>query len=95
MVAWTFCNGNGNARWRSKCKRFLRCHSRWAVHAYACPARGFERGLLLPSETLTRVLEGLNCKVWMDDVIYWVLDETDLLHTLDLIGALGRCRPVR
>ena len=35
--------------------------------------------------TLTRVLEGLNCMVWVDDVIYWGLDEPDLLNTLDLI----------
>ena len=35
--------------------------------------------------TLTRVLEGLNCMVWVDDVIYWGLDETDLLNTLGLI----------
>ena len=35
--------------------------------------------------TLTRVLEGPNCMVWVDDVIYWGLDETDLLNALDLI----------
>ena len=23
--------------------------------------------------------------IWLDDVIYWELDETGLLHTLDLI----------
>ena len=35
--------------------------------------------------TLTRVLEGLNCMFWVDDVIYWGLDETDLFNTLELI----------
>lgn len=35
--------------------------------------------------TLTRVLEGLNCMIWVDDVIYWGLDEADLLTTLDPI----------
>ena len=35
--------------------------------------------------TLTGVLEGLNYMVCVDDVIYWGVDETDLLHTLDLI----------
>ena len=29
--------------------------------------------------TLSRVLEGLNCMVWVDDMIYWGLDETDAL----------------
>ena len=31
--------------------------------------------------TLTRVLEGLTFMVWVSDVIYWGLDETDLLST--------------
>ena len=31
------------------------------------------------------MLEGLNCITWVDDVIYWGLDETDLLNTLDPI----------
>ena len=35
--------------------------------------------------TLKRVLEGLNCTIWVDDVIYWGLDETDLVNTLELI----------
>ena len=35
--------------------------------------------------TLTRMLEGLNCMIWVDDVIYWGLDETDLFNTLELI----------
>ena len=35
--------------------------------------------------TLTRVLEGLNCMIWVDDVIYRGLDETDLFNTLELI----------
>ena len=35
--------------------------------------------------TLIRVLEGLNCMVWVDAVSYWGLDETCLLNTLDLI----------
>ena len=35
--------------------------------------------------TLTRVLEGLNCMIWLDDVVYWGLDETDLSNTLELI----------
>ena len=35
--------------------------------------------------TLTPVLQGLNCLIWVDDVIYWGLDETDLFNTLVLI----------
>ena len=35
--------------------------------------------------TLTRILDGLNCFVWVDDVVYWGMDEDDLLDTLDLI----------
>ena len=31
------------------------------------------------------MLHGLKCMVWVDDVIYWGVDPTDLLHTLDLI----------
>eukprot|EP00752_Nemacystus_decipiens_P002232 g2117.t1 len=37
--------------------------------------------------TMTSLQEGLNCKVWVDDVICWGHDE-DLLQTLELI--LGR-----
>ena len=35
--------------------------------------------------TLVRVQEGLNCMVWLDDVIYSGMDEADLLNTLDLV----------
>ena len=35
--------------------------------------------------TMTSLLSGLNCMVWVDDVIYWGHDEQDLLQTLDLI----------
>ena len=35
--------------------------------------------------TLTRVLEGLNCMIWVGDVIYWGLDETDLFNMLERI----------
>ena len=31
------------------------------------------------------MLEALNCIIWVDDVIYWGLDETDLLNMLNLI----------
>ena len=31
------------------------------------------------------MLEGLHCIIWVDDVIYWGLDETDLFNTLELI----------
>ena len=36
---------------------------------------------------LTRVLEGLDCMVCMDDVLYWGLDDTDLFNTLEPILA--------
>ena len=36
-------------------------------------------------ETFTRVLEGLECMVWVDDVLFGGLDETDLVNTQDLI----------
>eukprot|EP00903_Cladosiphon_okamuranus_P011351 g10699.t1 len=35
--------------------------------------------------TMTELLEGLNCMVWVDDVIYWGHDEDDLLDTLDQV----------
>ena len=35
--------------------------------------------------TLIRVLEGMNCMIWVDDMIYWGLDDTDLFNTLELI----------
>ena len=35
--------------------------------------------------TMTQVLAGLNCMVWVDDVVYWGEDEAVLLHTIDLI----------
>ena len=34
---------------------------------------------------MTEVLDGLNCMVWVDDVIYWGHDEDDLLTTLELL----------
>ena len=59
-------------------------HARRTVHAYACPANIFEPDFLLLSDAHTRVggphLHGL-----VDDVIYWGLDETDMLDTLDVI----------
>ena len=47
--------------------------------------QGIAKATSLFQATLTRVLEGLNCMVWVDDVIYRGLDETDFLNTLDLI----------
>eukprot|EP00903_Cladosiphon_okamuranus_P005335 g5333.t1 len=35
--------------------------------------------------TMTELLDGLNCMVWVDDVIYWGHDEDDLLNTLELL----------
>ena len=38
---------------------------------------------------LTELLAGLNCKVWVDDIVWWGADEDDLLNTLDkIIGRL-------
>eukprot|EP00903_Cladosiphon_okamuranus_P015655 g14457.t1 len=33
--------------------------------------------------TMTQELDGLNCTVWVDDVVYWGKDEDALLYTLD------------
>ena len=74
----------------ARCARnFHDHHARWTVYAYTCPARNFECDLF--QATLTRLLEGLSCMVWVDDVTYWELDETDLINTPDL----GRGRSVR
>eukprot|EP00903_Cladosiphon_okamuranus_P006086 g5996.t1 len=35
--------------------------------------------------TMTELLDGLNCMVWVDDVIYWGHNEDDLLNTLELL----------
>ena len=37
---------------------------------------------------MTVLLAGLNCKVWVDDIVWWGVDEDDLLNTPDKI--LGR-----
>ena len=37
------------------------------------------------TSSIGHILEGFNCMVWVNDVINWGLDETDLLNTLDLI----------
>ena len=37
---------------------------------------------------MTELLAGLNCKVWVDDIVWWGADEDDLLNTLNKI--LGR-----
>ena len=37
---------------------------------------------------VTEVLAGLNCKAWVDDIVWWGADEDNLLSTLDKI--LGR-----
>ena len=34
--------------------------------------------------TMPELLEGPNCMVWVDDVIYWAHDEDNVLNTLDL-----------
>ena len=31
------------------------------------------------------LLAGLNCKIWVDDIVCWGADEDDLLNTLDKI----------
>ena len=36
----------------------------------------------------TELLAGLNCKVWVDDIVWWGADEDDMLNILDKI--LGR-----
>ena len=33
------------------------------------------------------MLAGLNCKVWVDDIVWWGADKDDLLNTLDKILA--------
>ena len=39
---------------------------------------------------LTKLLAGLNCKAWVDDIVCWRADEDDLLKTLDrILGRLG------
>ena len=35
--------------------------------------------------TMTELLAGLNCMIWVGDVIFWGHDEDDLLHTLELV----------
>ena len=37
---------------------------------------------------VTELLAGLNCMVWVDDIMCWEADEDDLLNTLDKI--IGR-----
>ena len=37
---------------------------------------------------MTELLTGLNCKVWVDDIVWWDADEDNLLNTLNNI--LGR-----
>ena len=37
---------------------------------------------------MTELLTGLNCKVWVDDIVWWGADEDNLLNPLDKI--LGR-----
>ena len=77
MAGWTFCKATGDARWHPTRKRFSRPPTR-------VPQR-ILKAISYFQATLTRVLEGLNCITWVDDVIYWGLDETDLLNTLGLI----------
>ena len=35
--------------------------------------------------TMTDVLHGLNCLIWVDDIVYWGDTEEEMLNTLDLI----------
>ena len=38
---------------------------------------------------MTELLAGLNCKVWVDDIVWWGADEDNFLNTLDkIIGCL-------
>ena len=39
---------------------------------------------------MTALLAGLNCKVWVDDIMWWGADEDNFLNTLDKI--LGRLK---
>ena len=34
---------------------------------------------------MTELLAGLNCKVWVEDIVWWVADKNNLLNTLDKI----------
>ncbi|CAB1118666.1 unnamed protein product [Ectocarpus sp. CCAP 1310/34] len=49
----------------------------WASPAMAVPKPG--------RAVMTDILQGLSCMVWVDDVAWWGIDETDLLNTLDEI----------
>ena len=37
---------------------------------------------------MTKLLAGLNCKVWVDDIVWWETDEDNFLKTLN--KTLGR-----
>ena len=38
---------------------------------------------------MTELLAGLNCKVWVDDILWWGADEDDLRNNLDkILGCL-------
>ena len=42
---------------------------------------------------VTKLLVGLNCKVWVDDVVWWGADEGGLLKILDkIVGCLEDAR---
>ena len=58
-----------------------------SLYPDACALRGFERDGLFPRYD-DRVGDGLNCKLWVDDIVWWGADENDLLNTLGKI--LGR-----
>ena len=84
-AVWTFCKGTGNARWRPTRKRFLRSPRQLRLYTPTRVLQGILYATSYFQVTLARVLERFNCMVRVDDVIYWGLDETDLLNTLDLI----------
>ena len=78
-MAWIFCKATGNAR------EIFTIATPGGLYTPTRVPQRFLSAISYFQATLTRVLEGLNCMVWVDDVIYWGLDETDLLKTLDLI----------
>ena len=45
-----------------------------------CAPRRFERDGLLQG-VMTELLAGLNCKIWVDDIVWWGANEDNLLNS--------------
>ena len=78
----TCCKGIGRCRWRPKPRKCSPSPPRSSVTRVT---QGVFNTTAYFQDVMTELLAGLNCKVWVDDIVWWGTDADNLLNPLDKI----------